>query len=119
MVGLRALIFDVGGTVCEAEDAHRQAFNDTFTAQSIDWRWGGCSKDSTNGLRSARAAGLRAVVTPSVFTLADDFTGATLIRADLTGFDLAAARQVLTGSCHIPGANSRNGDTVAAVNLHR
>jgi HAD superfamily hydrolase (TIGR01509 family) len=36
-------------------------------------------EDSRNGLRAAQAAGLRTVVTPSVYTLAEDFSGAALI----------------------------------------
>ncbi len=36
---LKALIFDVDGTLAETEEAHRQAFNDTFKANGIDWFW--------------------------------------------------------------------------------
>lgn len=36
-------------------------------------------EDSYNGLKAAQAAGLRAVVTPSVYTLEEDFSGAALI----------------------------------------
>lgn len=36
---LRALIFDVDGTLAETEEAHRQAFNETFAAEGIDWNW--------------------------------------------------------------------------------
>ncbi len=36
---LRALIFDVDGTLAETEEAHRQAFNQTFTAAALDWHW--------------------------------------------------------------------------------
>ncbi|MGS4945136.1 HAD family hydrolase [Meridianimarinicoccus sp. RP-17] len=36
---LRALIFDVDGTLAETEEAHRQAFNDTFAAAGLGWHW--------------------------------------------------------------------------------
>ncbi|MDF1804036.1 HAD-IA family hydrolase [Thalassovita sp.] len=36
---LRALIFDVDGTLAETEEAHRAAFNDTFTAWGLGWHW--------------------------------------------------------------------------------
>ena len=36
---LRALIFDVDGTLAETEEAHRKAFNDTFKSWGLDWYW--------------------------------------------------------------------------------
>lgn len=36
---LRALIFDVDGTLAETEEAHRRAFNDTFAAAGLGWHW--------------------------------------------------------------------------------
>ncbi len=37
---LKALIFDVDGTLAETErDGHRVAFNDTFRAAGLDWHW--------------------------------------------------------------------------------
>jgi HAD superfamily hydrolase (TIGR01509 family) len=44
-------------------------------------------EDSANGLRAARAAGLATVVTPSRWTLAQDFTGADLLLPDLSEFE--------------------------------
>jgi HAD superfamily hydrolase (TIGR01509 family) len=41
-------------------------------------------EDSRNGLRSARAAGLQVVITPSLYTQDDDFSGAALTVPDLT-----------------------------------
>jgi HAD superfamily hydrolase (TIGR01509 family) len=38
-VTLRALIFDVDGTLSETEDAHRRAFNETFADKGMDWHW--------------------------------------------------------------------------------
>lgn len=36
---LKALIFDVDGTLAETEEAHREAFNETFKANNMDWYW--------------------------------------------------------------------------------
>lgn len=36
---LRALIFDVDGTLAETEETHRRSFNDAFAAAGLDWRW--------------------------------------------------------------------------------
>lgn len=36
---LRALIFDVDGTLAETEELHRKAFNAAFTEQGINWHW--------------------------------------------------------------------------------
>lgn len=36
---LRALIFDVDGTLAETEEAHRAAFNRTFAAHGLGWHW--------------------------------------------------------------------------------
>ena len=40
-------------------------------------------EDSRNGLISAQSAGLRVVITPSLYTQDEDFTGADLIVPDL------------------------------------
>lgn len=44
-------------------------------------------EDSRNGVLSARAAGLEVIVTPSTYTMAEDFSGAARILPDLAGFD--------------------------------
>lgn len=36
---LRALIFDVDGTLADTESAHRAAFNGAFRAFGLDWHW--------------------------------------------------------------------------------
>ena len=36
---VRALIFDVDGTLAETEEAHRRAFNETFAANGLPWHW--------------------------------------------------------------------------------
>ncbi|KQP34521.1 haloacid dehalogenase [Methylobacterium sp. Leaf102] len=36
---LRALIFDVDGTLAETEDLHRQAFNQAFAEMDLPWSW--------------------------------------------------------------------------------
>jgi HAD superfamily hydrolase (TIGR01509 family) len=40
LVGARALIFDVDGTLAETEELHRQAFNEAFARSGMDWHWG-------------------------------------------------------------------------------
>ena len=36
---LKTLIFDVDGTLAETEEAHRQAFNETFAYMGLGWAW--------------------------------------------------------------------------------
>jgi HAD superfamily hydrolase (TIGR01509 family) len=36
---IRALIWDVDGTLSETEETHRHAFNDSFAAAGLDWVW--------------------------------------------------------------------------------
>ncbi len=42
-------------------------------------------EDSANGLRAALAAGIPTIVTPSVYTQRDDFSGAAFVVKDLSG----------------------------------
>ena len=44
-------------------------------------------EDSRNGLLSARAAGLEAIVTPSLYTRHERFDGAAMVLPDLSGFE--------------------------------
>jgi HAD superfamily hydrolase (TIGR01509 family) len=37
---LRALLFDVDGTLADTEELHRSAFNDAFRLLSLGWVWG-------------------------------------------------------------------------------
>lgn len=39
MPSLQALIFDVDGTLADTEEAHRQAFNQAFAEEGLDWHW--------------------------------------------------------------------------------
>ena len=36
---LKALVFDVDGTLADTESAHRAAFNQAFAAFGLDWQW--------------------------------------------------------------------------------
>lgn len=36
---IKAIIFDVDGTLADTEDAHRRAFNKTFAENGLDWNW--------------------------------------------------------------------------------
>ncbi|MGE0861768.1 MAG: HAD-IA family hydrolase [Gammaproteobacteria bacterium] len=38
-MSLRALIFDVDGTLADTEEAHRQAFNGAFAQAGLSWYW--------------------------------------------------------------------------------
>lgn len=38
-MSLRAVIFDVDGTLCETEDMHRAAFNRAFRLWNLGWHW--------------------------------------------------------------------------------
>ena len=38
-MGLKALIWDVDGTLVDSEEIHRAAFNHTFTERKLDWHW--------------------------------------------------------------------------------
>jgi HAD superfamily hydrolase (TIGR01509 family) len=38
-MSLRALIFDVDGTLADTEEAHRRAFNEAFSEHGLDWNW--------------------------------------------------------------------------------
>lgn len=39
MSRIKALIFDVDGTLAETEEVHRDAFNCTFKESGLDWHW--------------------------------------------------------------------------------
>jgi len=36
---IKAIIFDVDGTLADTEDAHRLAFNQAFSESNLDWNW--------------------------------------------------------------------------------
>jgi HAD superfamily hydrolase (TIGR01509 family) len=38
-VTIKAIIFDVDGTLADTEDAHRIAFNTAFSENNLDWNW--------------------------------------------------------------------------------
>ncbi len=38
-MNLKALIFDVDGTLADTEEAHRRAFNEAFRQHGLDWNW--------------------------------------------------------------------------------
>lgn len=39
MTGLRAILFDVDGTLAETEEGHRRAWNAAFAEHGRDWQW--------------------------------------------------------------------------------
>lgn len=36
---IKAIIFDVDGTLADTEDGHRKSFNQAFTENGLDWNW--------------------------------------------------------------------------------
>lgn len=36
---IKAIIFDVDGTIADTEDAHRKSFNQAFAENNLDWNW--------------------------------------------------------------------------------
>jgi HAD superfamily hydrolase (TIGR01509 family) len=36
---IRAVVFDVDGTLAETEDLHRRSFNQSFAEHGLDWNW--------------------------------------------------------------------------------
>jgi len=38
-MSIKAIIFDVDGTLADTEDAHRIAFNKAFAENNLDWNW--------------------------------------------------------------------------------
>lgn len=53
---LKALVFDVDGTLAETEELHRRAFNDTFADYEFPWRWSRGSTASFSPSPAARSA---------------------------------------------------------------
>ena len=84
--------------VCADEVAHRKPAPDLYLrALSLLRKSAGACvalEDSANGLRAARAAGLVTVVTPSRWTMAQDFAGADLLRPDLEAIGLEDIRRL-------------------------
>jgi len=56
-------------------------------------------EDSVNGLRAAKAAGLATVVSPSRWTVQQDFAAADLVLPTLEGLDLPRLAKLL-GEAH-------------------
>jgi HAD superfamily hydrolase (TIGR01509 family) len=69
-------------------------------------------EDSENGLRAARAAGIPTLVTPSAYTLGDQFSGALLLLPHLGDPEQPMAQAV-------PGAGQRWVDLEALRRWHR
>ena len=79
---LKALIFDVDGTLAETEELHRQAYNETFAAAGLDWHW---SRDDYHWLHRTTGGKERmrhfrdtlGADTPSVAEIADIYARKT------------------------------------------
>lgn len=51
---LRALVFDVDGTLADTEEAHRDAFNRAFAQEQLDWQWDSASYTSLLGIAGGK-----------------------------------------------------------------
>ncbi len=83
--------------VCDASTApvkkpHPQVYQQVLQRLGLPAAACMAFEDSANGLRSARAAGLPVVVTPTRFTRDHDFTGALRVLPSLAGVGLARLR---------------------------
>ncbi len=87
-------VFDViaAGDQVAAKKPAPDVFNLALQRLNLPARDCVAFEDSLNGVRSAKGAGLRVVVTPSVYTDDQDFSGADLVRPTLDNVDLAILR---------------------------
>ena len=103
---LKALLFDVDGTLADTElDGHRVAFNQAFADAGLDWNWDVAPEkkpapdiyyyamekvgltaadclaleDSENGLLSSTGAGIKTLVTVNGYTRQQDFDDAAIV----------------------------------------
>ena len=72
---------------------HPQVYLQILSALSLDARHCLAFEDSSNGLRSATAAGLATVITPTRFTAHHDFSAALRVLPDLGAVTLDELRQ--------------------------
>lgn len=57
MGNIKALLFDVDGTLADTErDGHRLAFNRAFAQAGLDWEWGRSFTDDCWRYPAARSA---------------------------------------------------------------
>ena len=93
--------------VCADEVARRKPAPDLYQrALSLLRKPAGACvafEDSANGLRAARAAGLATIVTPSRWTMAQDFGGASALRPDLAAIGLEDVRCIHHAARGEPG----------------
>jgi len=75
-VRLKALIFDVDGTLADTEEAHRIAFNDAFAAAGLAWHW-----DAAQYRVLLRVAGGKERIAHFIGTLPLDEAEKTRLRA--------------------------------------
>jgi HAD superfamily hydrolase (TIGR01509 family) len=73
-------------------------------------------EDSANGLHAALAAGIPTVITPSLYTSGEDFTGAAWIGKDLTALAAAYVAEGASFGClRVANAHSLDIGEVSAV----
>ncbi len=78
-------LFDAigAGDVVKRKKPARDIYNFVLAELGIGPEEAIAFEDSVNGLRSASGAGLRSVITPSIYTDDQDFTGALAVMSDL------------------------------------
>ena len=52
---IKAIIFDVDGTLADTEDAHRKSFNKAFAENKLDWNWDVALYDKLLKVTAARS----------------------------------------------------------------
>ena len=80
-----AALFDaiVAGDEVSAKKPDPEVFDVALRKLGLSAADGVAFEDSANGANAARGAGLRVVVTPAIYTAADDFSGASSVVSDL------------------------------------
>jgi HAD superfamily hydrolase (TIGR01509 family) len=94
------IAFDV--IVCGDQVPHKKPAPDIYRLALSSLRLPGDAcvafEDSLNGLRAAKAVGLVTVVTPSGWTVGEDFAGADLVLPSLEGLELPRLSTLLEAS---------------------
>lgn len=73
---LRALVFDLDGTIAQTDELHRKAFNETFRDLGLKWKWSATAwarlrRIAGDGEKIAFFTRLRELELPSRITLSD------------------------------------------------
>lgn len=94
---IKAIIFDVDGTLSETEEAHREAFNRTFVEFGLDWHWsqelyGELLKTTGGKERMAQFVTVHLGGVPDAGKIADIHKRKTVIYGEIIASGAAALR---------------------------